>query len=96
MNISHIRFDSHTGLVPAIIQDADSGRVLMLGYMNEEAYMKTQAEKRVTFFSRSKNRLWTKGETSENYLDVVDVAIDCDQDTLLIQANPAGDRKSVV
>jgi phosphoribosyl-ATP pyrophosphohydrolase/phosphoribosyl-AMP cyclohydrolase len=82
--------DFSKGLVPAIIQDAQTRKVLMLGYMNEEAYMKTLAEKRVTFFSRSKNRLWTKGETSENYLDVVDVAIDCDQDTLLIQANPAG------
>ncbi len=82
--------DFSKGLVPAIIQDAQTRKVLMLGYMNEEAYMKTLAEKRVTFFSRSKNRLWTKGETSENYLDVVDVAIDCDQDTLLIQANPVG------
>jgi phosphoribosyl-ATP pyrophosphohydrolase/phosphoribosyl-AMP cyclohydrolase len=82
--------DFSKGLVPAIIQDAQTRKVLMLGYMNEEAYMKTLAEKRVTFFSRSKNRLWTKGETSENYLDVVDVAVDCDQDTILIQANPAG------
>jgi phosphoribosyl-ATP pyrophosphohydrolase/phosphoribosyl-AMP cyclohydrolase len=82
--------DFSKGLIPAIIQDAQTRKVLMLGYMNEEAYMKTLAEKRVTFFSRSKNRLWTKGETTENYLDVVDVAIDCDQDTLLIQANPAG------
>lgn len=82
--------DFSKGLIPAIIQDAQTRKVLMLGYMNEEAYMKTLAEKRVTFFSRSKNRLWTKGETSENYLNVVDVAIDCDQDTILIQANPAG------
>ena len=82
--------DFSKGLVPAIIQDAQTRKVLMLGYMNEEAYLKTLAEKRVTFFSRSKNRLWTKGETSENYLDVVDVAVDCDQDTILIQANPAG------
>jgi len=82
--------DFSKGLIPAIIQDAQTRKVLMLGYMNEEAYMKTLAEKRVTFFSRSKNRLWTKGETSENYLDVVDVAVDCDQDTILIQANPAG------
>jgi phosphoribosyl-ATP pyrophosphohydrolase/phosphoribosyl-AMP cyclohydrolase len=65
-------------------------QVLMLGYMNKEAYEKTIAEKRVTFFSRSKNRLWTKGETSENYLDVVRVQIDCDQDTILIQVNPQG------
>ena len=82
--------DFSKGLIPAIIQDAQTRKVLMLGYMNEEAYLKTLAEKRVTFFSRSKNRLWTKGETSENYLDVVDVAVDCDQDTILIQANPAG------
>jgi phosphoribosyl-ATP pyrophosphohydrolase/phosphoribosyl-AMP cyclohydrolase len=82
--------DFSKGLVPAIIQDAKTLKVLMLGYMNEEAYTQTIAEKRVTFFSRSKNRLWTKGETSENYLDVVDIAIDCDQDTILIQANPAG------
>ena len=82
--------DFSKGLIPAIIQDAQTRKVLMLGYMNEEAYMKTLAEKHVTFFSRSKNRLWTKGETSENYLDVVDVAVDCDQDTILIQANPAG------
>lgn len=82
--------DFSKGLIPAIIQDAQTRKVLMLGYMNEEAYMKTLAEKRVTFFSRSKNRLWTKGETSENYLNVVDVSIDCDQDTILIQANPAG------
>ena len=82
--------DFSKGLVPAIIQDVSTLKVLMLGYMNEEAYAKTIAEKRVTFFSRSKNRLWTKGETSENYLDVVQVAIDCDQDTILIQAKPAG------
>ncbi len=82
--------DFSKGLVPAIIQDASTLKVLMLGYMNEEAYNQTIAEKRVTFFSRSKNRLWTKGETSENYLDVVNVAVDCDQDTILIQANPAG------
>jgi phosphoribosyl-ATP pyrophosphohydrolase/phosphoribosyl-AMP cyclohydrolase len=82
--------DFSKGLVPAIIQDAKTLKVLMLGYMNEEAYTQTIAEKRVTFFSRSKNRLWTKGETSENFLDVVNIAIDCDQDTILIQANPAG------
>jgi phosphoribosyl-ATP pyrophosphohydrolase/phosphoribosyl-AMP cyclohydrolase len=82
--------DFSKGLIPAVIQDAQTLKVLMLGYMNEEAYTKTQAEKRVTFFSRSKNRLWTKGETSENYLEVVNVAVDCDQDTILIQVNPAG------
>jgi phosphoribosyl-ATP pyrophosphohydrolase/phosphoribosyl-AMP cyclohydrolase len=82
--------DFSKGLIPAVIQDAKTLKVLMLGYMNEEAYTKTQTEKRVTFFSRSKNRLWTKGETSENYLDVVRVSVDCDQDTILIQVNPAG------
>ena len=82
--------DFSKGLVPAIIQDANTLKVLMLGYMNEEAYTKTLAENRVTFFSRSKNRLWTKGETSENYLDVISIAVDCDQDTLLIQAKPTG------
>jgi phosphoribosyl-ATP pyrophosphohydrolase/phosphoribosyl-AMP cyclohydrolase len=82
--------DFSKGLIPAIIQDAATLQVLMLGYMNKEAYEKTIAEKRVTFFSRSKNRLWTKGETSENYLDVVRVQIDCDQDTILILVNPQG------
>ncbi len=82
--------DFSKGLIPAIIQDVKTQKVLMLGYMNEEAYLKTIAEKRVTFFSRSKNRLWTKGETSENYLEVVNLLVDCDQDTILIQANPEG------
>ena len=82
--------DFTKGLIPAIIQDAKTQKVLMLGYMNEEAYLKTIAEKRVTFFSRSKNRLWTKGETSENYLQVVNMLVDCDQDTILVQANPEG------
>jgi phosphoribosyl-ATP pyrophosphohydrolase/phosphoribosyl-AMP cyclohydrolase len=82
--------DFSKGLSPAIIQDAATLQVLMLGYMNQEAYEKTLAEKRVTFFSRSKNRLWTKGETSENYLGVVRMQIDCDQDTILIQVNPQG------
>ena len=82
--------DFSKGLIPAIIQDAKTQKVLMLGYMNEEAYLKTIAEKRVTFFSRSKNRLWIKGETSENYLEVVNILVDCDQDTILIQANPVG------
>ena len=82
--------DFSKGLIPAIIQDASTRKVLMLGYMNEEAFEKTKAEKRVTFFSRSKNRLWTKGETSNNFLNVVEIKIDCDQDTLLILANPEG------
>lgn len=81
---------SPDGLVPAIIQDAISHRVLMLGYMNREALDKTLAEKRVTFFSRSKNRLWTKGEESGNFLELVSAAPDCDQDTLLLKVHPAG------
>jgi phosphoribosyl-ATP pyrophosphohydrolase/phosphoribosyl-AMP cyclohydrolase len=78
------------GLVPVIIQDATTKNVLMLGYMNEEALKKTQSTKQVTFFSRSKKRLWTKGEESGNFLNLVDIKIDCDNDTLLIQANPEG------
>lgn len=85
-----IDFDKGNGLVPVIIQDTNTLQVLMLGYMNEEAYQKTQAEKRVTFYSRSKNRLWTKGEESGNFLDVVDIQLDCDSDTLLIKAIPNG------
>ncbi|WP_156175893.1 bifunctional phosphoribosyl-AMP cyclohydrolase/phosphoribosyl-ATP diphosphatase HisIE [Hymenobacter terrenus] len=85
-----LRFDPVTGLLPAIIQDADTGQVLMLGYLNEEAWAKTQQEGRVTFFSRSKNRLWTKGESSGNYLTVVSLHVDCDADTVLIRALPAG------
>nr|WP_282037028.1 bifunctional phosphoribosyl-AMP cyclohydrolase/phosphoribosyl-ATP diphosphatase HisIE [Saccharicrinis aurantiacus] len=78
------------GLVPAIIQDAVTNKVLMLGFMNQEAFDKTQEERKVTFFSRTKNRLWTKGEESGNFLNVVSIAIDCDDDTLLIKANPVG------
>jgi phosphoribosyl-ATP pyrophosphohydrolase/phosphoribosyl-AMP cyclohydrolase len=85
-----LRFDSVTGLAPAVIQDADTGQVLMLGYVNEEAWHKTQQEGRVTFFSRSKNRLWTKGETSGNHLTVISAHVDCDADTVLIRALPAG------
>ena len=77
-------------LVPAIVQDAISNKVLMLGFMNEEALNKTQSEKKVTFFSRSKQRLWTKGETSNNFLWVKEIIADCDNDTLLIKAVPAG------
>jgi phosphoribosyl-ATP pyrophosphohydrolase/phosphoribosyl-AMP cyclohydrolase len=83
-------FDKGDGLLPVIIQDARSNQVLMLGYMNEEAFKKTKADGLVTFFSRSKNRLWTKGESSENYLKVESMALDCDQDTLLIKAEPQG------
>ena len=81
---------SADGLVPAVIQDAATLKVLMLGYMNREALDKTIAEKKVTFFSRSKNRLWTKGEESGNFLLVQDIKVDCDKDTLLIRANPVG------
>jgi phosphoribosyl-ATP pyrophosphohydrolase/phosphoribosyl-AMP cyclohydrolase len=77
-------------LVPAIVQDAATGQVLMLGYFNAEAWHKTQAEGRVTFFSRSKQRLWTKGETSGHYLQVETLHLDCDQDTVLVRAHPAG------
>ena len=78
------------GLIPAIIQDATSKNVLMLGYMNQEAFEKTQNTKKVTFFSRTKNRLWTKGEESGNFLNLVDLKLDCDNDTLLIFVNPVG------
>ncbi len=83
-------FTKSNGLVPAIIQDNRTLQVLMLGYMNESAFRKTKAEGRVTFFSRSKNRLWTKGETSGNYLLVEDIHFDCDQDAILIMATPLG------
>ena len=85
-----IDFNKGNGLIPAIIQDNDTLQVLMLGYMNHEAYIKTKESNRVTFFSRSKNRLWTKGESSGNYLFVQDIKLDCDQDTLLIKVNPYG------
>lgn len=85
-----IDFSKENGLVPAIIQDASTKNVLMLGYMNEEAYKRTVESKKVTFFSRSKQRLWTKGEESGNFLNLVDIKIDCDNDTLLIKANPIG------
>lgn len=83
-------FDKSNGLIPAIIQDELTLQILMLGYMNEEAFEKTKREGKVTFFSRSKNRLWTKGETSHNYLWVKKIDIDCDQDTLLIKVSPEG------
>ncbi len=85
-----IDFNKMGGLVPAIIQDAKTKNVLMLGFMNEEAYNKTIETKKVTFWSRSRNCLWTKGETSGNFLNLVDLKIDCDNDTLLVQANPIG------
>lgn len=85
-----INYDLITGLVPAIIQDNNTKVVLMLGYMNEEAYSKTSASGKVTFFSRSQNQLWTKGETSGNFLSVKDIKNDCDSDALLIQVEPTG------
>ncbi|WP_299312055.1 bifunctional phosphoribosyl-AMP cyclohydrolase/phosphoribosyl-ATP diphosphatase HisIE [uncultured Aquimarina sp.] len=81
---------NNDGLVPAIIQDATTKNVLMLGYMNEEAYKKTIETKKVTFFSRTKNKLWTKGEESGNFLNLVDIKNDCDKDTLLIYVDPVG------
>jgi phosphoribosyl-ATP pyrophosphohydrolase/phosphoribosyl-AMP cyclohydrolase len=83
-------FKKLDGLIPAIIQDARTSRVLMLGFMNSEALGKTRKEGRVTFYSRTKSRLWTKGEESGNFLHVVDILEDCDRDTLLIKVNPAG------
>lgn len=85
-----IQFDKNTNLVPVVIQDYLNLKVLMLGYMNQEAFDKTLQEKRVTFFSRSKNRLWTKGETSGNFLELIGWKLDCDNDTILIKANPLG------
>ena len=83
-------FKKTNGLIPAIIQDEQTNKVLMLGFMNEEALEKTQAIGKVTFFSRTKNRLWTKGEESGNFLDVVSITADCDNDTLLIKVHPEG------
>lgn len=83
-------FNKMNGLVPAIIQDAETAKVLMLGYMNQEAYDKTTKTGLVTFYSRTRQRLWTKGEESGNFLDVVSIKEDCDQDTLLIQVHPRG------
>ncbi|MBQ0908751.1 bifunctional phosphoribosyl-AMP cyclohydrolase/phosphoribosyl-ATP diphosphatase HisIE [Flavobacterium sp. F-328] len=88
MNIDFLK--NTDGLIPAIIQDSETKAVLMLGYMNEEAYRKTIDTQKVTFFSRSKQRLWTKGEESGSFLNLVDIKNDCDGDTLLIQAKPVG------
>ena len=85
-----IDFSKHDGLVPAIIQHAQTNQVLILGYMKQEAFDKTQKEDKVTFYSRSKNRLWTKGEESGNFLFLKEIAMDCDNDTLLIKAMPQG------
>ena len=88
--MNQLDFDKAGGLMPAVIQNAVSGRVLMLGYMNREALQKTLDTKQVTFWSRSKNRLWTKGETSGHFLNLVDIATDCDNDSLLILVDPQG------
>lgn len=88
MNIDFSK--NNDGLVPAIIQDQQTKNVLMLGYMNQEAYDKSLSTKKVTFFSRTKNRLWTKGEESGNFLELIDMKLDCDNDTLLVLVNPVG------
>jgi phosphoribosyl-AMP cyclohydrolase / phosphoribosyl-ATP pyrophosphohydrolase len=88
--MGQINFTKGNGLVPVVIQDCNTLQVLMVGYMNEEAFTKTKEEMKVTFFSRSKNRLWTKGESSGNYLYVKEILNDCDDDSLLIKADPAG------
>ncbi|MEN6452865.1 MAG: bifunctional phosphoribosyl-AMP cyclohydrolase/phosphoribosyl-ATP diphosphatase HisIE [Prolixibacteraceae bacterium] len=90
MNINQLDFGKLGGLVPAIIQDNVTNKVLMLGFMNEEALLKTEETGKVTFYSRSKKRLWTKGEESGNFLNLVSIAQDCDNDTLLIKVNPVG------
>ena len=90
MKTLQIDFSKHNGLIPCIVQDVKTLRVLMVGFMNEDAYQKTVQENRVTFFSRTKQRLWTKGETSGNFLEVSEIKVDCDNDTLLIKAVPAG------
>lgn len=88
--LQNIDYSKLNGLIPAIIQDAQTYKVLMLGFMNEEAYKKTIETGKVTFFSRTKNRLWIKGEESGHYLNVVEILPDCDNDTLLIKVNPVG------
>lgn len=90
MENTQLDFTKLNGLIPAVIQDNTTNVVLMLGFMNEEAVQKTEETGQVTFFSRSKNRLWTKGEESGNFLNVVSIASDCDNDTLLIKVNPVG------
>jgi phosphoribosyl-ATP pyrophosphohydrolase/phosphoribosyl-AMP cyclohydrolase len=87
---SKVNFEKSNGLVPCVVQDATTGKVLMLGFMNPEALSKTLTEKKLTFYSRSKKRLWTKGESSGNFLLLVDVILDCDNDTLLFKVNPKG------
>lgn len=89
-NISQLDFKKMDGLIPAVVQDDKTLKVLMVGFMNKEAVEKTQEIGKVTFFSRTKNRLWTKGEESGNFLNVVSLLVDCDDDTLLIKVNPVG------
>lgn len=89
-NTQQVDFTKNDGLVPVIVQDSQTHKVLMLGYMNSEALQKTLDTEKVTFYSRSKQRLWTKGESSENYLNLKEVLIDCDKDTLLVKAKPEG------
>jgi phosphoribosyl-ATP pyrophosphohydrolase/phosphoribosyl-AMP cyclohydrolase len=90
VDVSNVDFAKSEGLVPAIVQDADTGAVLMMAYMNREALEQTLSRKRAVFYSRSKQRLWEKGETTGHTLDVIDVALDCDADTLLVSARPRG------
>ncbi len=90
LNINQLNFEKLNGLIPAVIVDEKTDKVLMLGFMNEEALNKTIETNLVTFFSRTKNRLWTKGETSKNYLHLIDIKPDCDNDSLLIYVNPDG------
>lgn len=88
--MEQLDFSKGNGLIPVVIQDSNTFQVLMVGYMNQEAFDKTCKEQKVTFFSRSKNRLWTKGETSGNFLNVKEILTDCDNDSILIKADPAG------
>lgn len=90
-NNMQVDFNKYTdGLVPAVVQDSNTGKVLMLGFMNQEALAKTQSSGKVTFWSRSKQRLWTKGETSGNFLNLKEILVDCDNDTLLVKVEPVG------
>src|SRR5258708_36637882 len=90
VDVGQINFKKLSGLVPCAVQDNITKVVLMVGFMNEEAFQKTVLEKRVTFFSRTRQRLWTKGESSGNFLELVDVTLDCDQDSLLVKVKPKG------
>lgn len=89
-DIQNIKYDAQTGLIPAVIQDERTGKVLMLGYMNAESLAVTLSSRNVTFYSRSKQRLWTKGESSGHFLELRSIATDCDEDTLLIKVHPVG------